>query len=221
VTKKPKSKHRDLIVPGGDGIMPLFDAVHWIASKGHSKDPTARWDSAASELIVALVGNRLAAIGTRRGHSTPEDIPAYDWQGVVTNRLKREPYLSLIGPASEHDSDEGEFQDELYLMREILEPMWQRLAVKQADVRKLWPFHLTQTDAPPELTKYGHRPGQKWRAGDEPIFHQMSEAMEKEDTRHAAANKFAKDAWGTGTEESRAKRLRDGYLHWVSSKKRD
>jgi hypothetical protein len=252
--------------------MPIFDAVYWIASRGHSENPTAGWDNAVREMIAALVGKRLGALGTRRGNNTAEDedIPAYDWQGVVNNRMKREPYLFLIGPAGEHDSDDGEFQDALFMRGEV-EPKWQRLAVRQADVRKLWPFHLTQTEAAPELTKYGYRrgqkwrpddepisqktekgdsrapaanksakdargkgtdaapevtkyghlPGQKWRPADEPIFQKMSEAMEIGDSRAAAANKFAKDAWGKGTEGSKAKRLRDGYLHWVASKKRD
>ena len=90
--------------------MPLFDAVYWIASTGHSKNPTNHdWDNAAHTMIDALFGEHLAAIGMRTDRKASEVIPALDWRGVVTSRLNDEPCLSLIGPVGEdqpQNSDE-------------------------------------------------------------------------------------------------------------------
>jgi hypothetical protein len=117
---EPSNSHRDLIKPDEDGLMPLFDAVYWIASEGHTKtvDGSA-WDNAARAMAAALHRARLLATGTRRGGGRPEKIPAVDWQGVVIDRLNNEPYLLLVGPAGDHRVHGGEYQDQLFMVNEL------------------------------------------------------------------------------------------------------
>jgi hypothetical protein len=68
------------------------------------------------------------------------------------------------------------------------------------------------------VTKYGHRPGEKWRPADEPIFQKMRVAIEAGEAISAAAETVADEAWGRGTQESKARRLRRVYLFWAASK---
>jgi hypothetical protein len=139
---EPVAFHRDLLVPDSGGLTPLFDAVYWIASEGHARRVDgSNWDDAARTLIKAALSEEVTIIGTLAGERVSREIPALHWQGVVTDRLNSEPYLSLIGPANEHQPGGGEYQDELYLAGQRC-PTWTRLAVKTGDIRRLWPFHL-------------------------------------------------------------------------------
>jgi hypothetical protein len=99
-------------------------------------------------MVTALQRRRLLATGTRRGGSSPEKVPAEDWQGVVIDRLNNEPYLLLIGPAGEHDQHGGEYQDQLFMVGQQQGSKWWRLAVEQSDIRRLWPFNLVPSDLP-------------------------------------------------------------------------
>jgi hypothetical protein len=156
---EPVDSHRDLIKPDKQGLIPLFDAVYWIASEGHTKTvDTASWDNAARVVIVALHGRRLAATGTLRGTHTPQKIPAEDWQGVVVDRMNMEPHLLLIGPAREHDLHGGEYQDQLFMESQWVSTWW-RLAVEKSDIRRLWPPNIEVADSCGERVG----PGEKQR----------------------------------------------------------
>jgi hypothetical protein len=144
---EPVDSNRDFIKPGKEGVMPLFDAVYWIASEGHTKAVDRPvWDDAVRVLIRALHGHRLPTSGTLEGTNASQQVPADDWLNVVGDRLNTEPYLLLIGPAGEHDRHAGMYQDQLFMVGQLQSSKWWRLAVKQSDIRKLWPFNLARSE---------------------------------------------------------------------------
>jgi hypothetical protein len=165
--------------------MPLFDAVYWIASEGHTKRvDVSDWDNAAETIIAAALGERLTVIGTRSGRSVPESIPAKHWQSVKTERRYTEPYLSLIGPASGDYPSVGEYQDQLFMIGQLL-PMWTRLAVKEKDVRTVWSFTtLREAESISTARPAGRRgrpPNFDWPDVEQFVFQTMNEKGEFND----------------------------------------
>jgi hypothetical protein len=69
------------------------------------------------------------------------------------------------------------------------------------------------------VTKYGRRPGENWLVADELVFGKMKAEVDRGITVTAAANKYSKDATGSGTADSKATRLRKSYRDWAAAQK--
>jgi hypothetical protein len=130
--------HRELETASHDGYMPLFDAVAWFATAGHTRKlTTARWDDAATAIIAKIQAGALHIWGVRNGHRElqirPVDFSGLDLMG---DRHGLNRYLELIGPA-EHDTPKGgRYQDNLYHDGVQL-PSWTGLRINNKELREL------------------------------------------------------------------------------------
>jgi len=79
---------------------------------------------------------------------------------------------------------------------------------------------IENASKPAPLPNHGHRAGENWPIADESIFAKMADEIKsgRSLSNSAAANKFANEAAGTGSPESKARRLRDGYKKWAAKR---
>lgn len=66
------------------------------------------------------------------------------------------------------------------------------------------------------VTRYGRRAGEQWLISDVPIFEKMATEIDNGVKLSVAAKKYAAEAQGAGTEESKATRLRKAYKVWAN-----
>jgi hypothetical protein len=155
--------------PEGDGCMPLFDLVWWIASQGGKIDlkysvhrarrsrrspsklreevskklanspPSKRWDEAELAIVKALDQNLLSFFGLKGGSDPIERIPSNQLSKLSTHRRSDEKCLICI--ATPGDSDHYQYQIFGTGMRE---PSWTNIMASKEDARRLWPFNLPQ-----------------------------------------------------------------------------
>jgi hypothetical protein len=65
------------------------------------------------------------------------------------------------------------------------------------------------------VTRYGRREGETWQISDVCIFEKMATEIDNGEKISVAAKRYAPEAKGAGTEESRATRLRKAYPRWA------
>jgi hypothetical protein len=206
-------------------LLSLCEVVIWVASDGGRGEgavvkrrrgrinPKAlevwkRWDESAKAVLNQIKSGNLSVIGTPTGGGSPSIIPFTDFQGAVLDRHGAEPFLWIRPPGDEHAKGGGEFQDLLFMMGER-SPKWRRLAVKRADVMRLWPF---------SGAKIGRPKRSGWDTADEPLLAEMAALIGNGEAKSAndAARLVASRAAGTGTFESKQSRLAKRYRAWAS-----
>jgi hypothetical protein len=147
--------------PDGDGWMPLFDLVWWVASEGHqielaysvhnssgqsradvskqleNSPPSKRWDQVELKIVEALDKNLLSLSGLKGGRGLNQRIPSEQLSKLSTDRRWEEKWLVCI-PTPDR-SDQYQYQIFGQGMRE---PSWTNIMASKEDARRLWPFSL-------------------------------------------------------------------------------
>jgi hypothetical protein len=150
-TKKDKSYDPPpaLIKPEGNGYMPLFSALLWIATRGFAAKPNKpnnkTWTDAYQQLVNAVASEKVKAMGRRGADS--EAIPAAlfaacpivgFWEGYSQSRaLSDEMYLR--GGFYANHVQWIDHSDQLVVGVEII---WKQIVVQKSDVGREWPYHL-------------------------------------------------------------------------------
>jgi hypothetical protein len=153
------------------GDVPLFEAVHWIATKGGSVsfDPNL-WPEAWAKIASAWRKDKLTVSGRPFGrpvanNSFPEKISGNEIAGVRC--IPPYPCASLFGDPSSGTGpciefwgrsdrlswEERGFNDKLYVPGH---GGWTHLTVLRADIEGLWPFGLTAQPEADGIDPVGH-----------------------------------------------------------------
>lgn len=137
-----------LMKPEGAGLMPLFCAAQWIATKGgqidfHPADVTF-WKPAYDELLGRIASDELKVVGVRNGQR--ETVPGvqfagcrvdYPFSDASLGPLPSDDLLLYSNPCIDETLGHWRSNDLLWDRRG--DP-WGRLLVLKADVLRHWPF---------------------------------------------------------------------------------
>jgi hypothetical protein len=163
MAKKVKKKKFEgppaaLIQPIGNGYMPLFSALLWIATKGFNEKPDqptdATWTDAYRQLVNAIASEKVKAMGWSGPVS--EEIPAAYfascaivrfWDGYSEARASSgEMYLR--GGFYANHAQWIDNSDELVVG---VKTVWKQIVVRKSDVGREWPcFPVKCEDKIPE-----------------------------------------------------------------------
>lgn len=137
-----------LVIPEGDGYMPLYCAAQWVATEGGARnfDPsdTAVWREAFNQLLSAIASERIRTVGLHQGKR--ERVPPETFAGIDVDYPFDEPPLSrTLGPSLYLRSypylDDQHWRngfDDSIVSRHG--DHWIQLVVEKGDVRQRWPF---------------------------------------------------------------------------------
>jgi hypothetical protein len=142
-----------LIKPIGNGYMPFFSALLWIATQGFQvklkkQYDKKAWTGAYQQLVNAVASEKVKAMG-RRG-SDSEIIPAALfascqivrlWDGY--NQIRAESgEMYLRGGFYANPVQWIDHSDQLVVGDKII---WNRIVVQRSDVGREWPYQLAKT----------------------------------------------------------------------------
>ena len=142
-----------LIKPVGNGYMPFFSALLWIATQGFQvklkkQYDKKAWTGAYQQLVNAVASEKVKAMG-RRG-SDSEIIPAALfascqivrlWDGY--NQIRAESgEMYLRGGFYANHAQWIDNSDELVVG---VKPVWKQIVVRKSDVGREWPYHLVKS----------------------------------------------------------------------------
>jgi hypothetical protein len=138
-----------LVLPEGDGYMPLFSAAQWIATRGGTIDfdpeDVEVWRLAFEELLAAAASERVGVIGMSRSGMN-EDVPGRHFAACKVDYPYQDPELDLMlseelylrsYPYDDEDDWQGGFSDALVDRHGY---HWKRLMVLKSEVLERWPF---------------------------------------------------------------------------------
>jgi hypothetical protein len=152
-TKKDKAYDPPpaLIKPDGNGYMPFFSALLWIATRGFlikPDKPNATWTDAYQQLVNAVASEAVKAMG--RSGPTSEVIPAAYfascpivrfWDGY-SHSLASSGEMYLRGGFYANHAQWIDNSDELVVG---VEPVWKQIVVRKSDVGREWPYRLVKS----------------------------------------------------------------------------
>lgn len=147
--KKRTEPQPELVPPIGFGYMPLYCAAQWIATAGHSSPWNAvkasAWEGSYRDLCNAIASEEVKAIGVIEGIKNP--VPAHLFQGCEVSHIgnlsfptRDDDYYLASSPYIGTSRWEDRTWDMLVGRNGL--PRWDRLHVRNQDVRRLWPFNL-------------------------------------------------------------------------------
>lgn len=141
-----------IVVPQGEGYMPLFCAAQWIATEGGKIDfnpgNKSVWEAAFGELLAAISTGNVHAVGTREGSREP--VPGYHFADCEVDYPFSDPPADLIWGNTLHlrshpylDPQKWRrgFDDALV---NGVTPRWSRLMVASQDILARWPFSIAK-----------------------------------------------------------------------------
>lgn len=148
---KPKKRVEELpptVPPEGDGFMPLYCAVQWIATEGGmlnfpANDPPC-WHEVYAALLAAITSEKVRVVGLRAGER--EVIAGHIFAGIQVDYPFEDAAIELMTsselylrsyPYLGDQHWRGGFDDALVQNRE---GKWTRLMVEKVSIRELWPF---------------------------------------------------------------------------------
>jgi hypothetical protein len=152
--------------PLGDGYMPLFDAAHWIASRGGTITIDANdesvWRAAFGLLLGALASEKVRVVGVRAGLTEP--MPGHLFAGIRVDYPYTAPSLDLIlsetaylrsYPFVDDEHWRKGFDDALVSRHK---DHWKQIMVEKGDIRARWPFEIGDDPDAGTETGYPGRP---------------------------------------------------------------
>ncbi len=139
--------------PTGDGYMPLFCAVQWIATEGGAvdfdPDDESIWRRAFDKLLGAIASEKVRVVGLREG--ARELVPGFHFAGCVVDFPYTEASLDMILSDTIYLRS-CPYVDEVHWLKNFNDALvsrhrdhWTHLMVEKGDVRQRWPFTTTET----------------------------------------------------------------------------
>ena len=134
----------NLVRPDGHGYMPLFCAVHWIASRGGAVDvgwDAEGWENAYADLLDRVAANEVELVGTRGGQREriePYELAlssiVYPWDDHIAAAMALGGSTALFSTAH---ADERLVTEGLGdYVRNADGPIWSMLLVRKEQVAK-------------------------------------------------------------------------------------
>jgi hypothetical protein len=143
-----------LMPPHGPGYMPLFCAVHWIATRGGARsfEPSYAtiWEAAYAELLAPISSNQIVVTGVRNG--VREKLEGHLFASIPIDYPFGDTSIDLIFKDDLHlqsyvyDGDEQWRKGYDDCLRRGRLVQWSQLMVLKSEIAQWWPFN--EADSP-------------------------------------------------------------------------